>query len=154
MEQKVTVIAVEGQQALVEARRASACGDCAGKASCSTMGSWSDKFARLRVSNSVHARVGDEVLLEVPDSMLLKVAFRLYGLPMIAFVVLGLVVRALAVQAGWSLPEVWAAAGGVVGVLATYAWILLQSRHQVVSLEAHMVRIIHAASSSIPIHPV
>ena len=154
MEQNVTVIAVEGSQALVEARRASACGDCAGKASCSTMGSWADRFARLRVNNSLHARVGDEVLLEVPDSMLLKVAFRLYGLPMLAFVMLGLVFRALALQAGWALPEVWAAAGGALGVLACYAWLLHQGRHQATSLEARMVRIIHAAPSSIPIHPV
>ncbi len=147
MEQKVTVIALEGQQALVEARRASACGDCAGKASCSTMGSWSDRFARLRVTNSVHARVGDEVLLDVPDSMLLKVAFRLYAVPMISFVMLGLVVRVLAVQADWPLPEVWAAAGGVAGVLATYAWMLHQGRYQTVALDARMVRIIHSASS-------
>ncbi len=149
MEQKVTVIAVEGGEALVEARRASACGDCAGKASCSTMGSWADRFARLKVRNTVHARVGDEVLLEVPDSMLLKVAFRLYGLPMIAFVLFGLFMRWLALAAGWALPEVWAAGGGMAGVLAIYA-LLLRSRAQASVLEARMVRIVRS-SGTIPI---
>jgi len=38
MEQQVTVIDVQGDEAIVHGHRASACGDCAGKTSCSTMG--------------------------------------------------------------------------------------------------------------------
>jgi len=154
VEQKVTVIAIDGEHAVVQARRASACGDCAGKASCSTMGSWSERFAQLRVKNTIRAGVGDEVLLEVPDSMLLKVAFRLYGLPMIAFVAAGLVVRQLAMSAGWALPEVWGAFGGVLGVLGVYAALLYRSGRGggVEQLDAHMVRITKH-SPLIPIHP-
>ena len=154
MEQKVTVIALEGKQALVQARRASACGDCAGKASCSTMGSWSDRIAQIRVHNSVHAAIGDEVLLEVSDSMMLKIAFQLYGLPMIAFVLCGLALRGLAGVADWPLPEVWGAVGGIAGVLATYAGLLYRTSHgKGKTLDAQMVKITRRADS-IPILPV
>ncbi len=78
----------------------------------------------MRVKNSIHARVGDEVLLELPDAVLLRVAFRLYGLPMLAFVLGGLTMRSLALSAALPLPEVWAAVAGLLAVLATYGWIL------------------------------
>lgn len=142
MEQRVTVIAIEGDEATVSGRRANSCGDCAGKASCSTLGSWKDRFVEMRVKNSIHARIGDEVLLELPDAVLLRVAFRLYGLPMLAFVFCGLIIRSLALSAAWPLPEVWAAAAGVLGVLATYGWILHSSKNTASeSLQARMVRV-------------
>jgi sigma-E factor negative regulatory protein RseC len=142
VEQRVTVIAIKGNEAIVSGRRASACGDCAGKASCSTLGSWRERVVEMRVKNSIHARVGDEVLLELPDTVLLRVAFRLYGLPMLAFVLGGLFIRNLALSAGWPLPEVWAAAAGVLAVLATYSWILYSSGNSRANeIEARMVRI-------------
>ncbi len=152
MQQRVTVIAVEGSQAWVEARRASACGDCAGRASCSTMGSWSQRFARLRVPNRLHARVGDEVVLEVPDAMLLRVAFRLYGWPMLAFIAVGLLGRQLAVALSASQPELWAALAGLGGVLATYTGFLMRPTHGS-DMDARMLRIERTAPS-IPIRPV
>lgn len=142
MEQQVTVIAIEGDEAIVSGRRANSCGDCAGKASCSTLGSWKDRFVEMRVKNSIHARIGDEVLLELPDAVLMRVAFRLYGLPMLAFVFCGLIVRSLALSAAWPLPEVWAAAAGVLGVLATYGWILYESKDSAsATVQARMVRV-------------
>ena len=147
MEQRVTVIAIEGDEAIVSGRRANSCGDCAGKASCSTLGSWKDRFVEMRVKNLIHARIGDEVLLELPDAVLLRVAFRLYGLPMLAFVLSGLIVRSLALSSAWPLPEVWAAAAGVLGVLATYGWILQSSKDSASdSLGARMVRVTQPAS--------
>jgi sigma-E factor negative regulatory protein RseC len=142
LEQRVTVVAIEGDEAIVSGRRANSCGDCAGKASCSTLGSWKDRFVEMRVKNSIFAHVGDEVLLELPDAVLLRVAFRLYGLPMLAFVFSGLIVRSVALSAAWPLPEVWAAAAGVLGVLATYGWILHRSKNAASeSLNARMVRV-------------
>ncbi len=142
MEQLVTVIAIERDEAVVSGRRANSCSDCAGKASCSTLGSWKDRFVEMRVKNSIHARVGDEVLLELPDAVLMRVAFRLYGLPMLVFVFSGLTVRSLALYAAWPLPEVWAAVAGVLGILATYGWILYNSENSTSeSLNARMVRV-------------
>jgi len=122
MEQQVTVIDVCGDEAIVHGRRASACGDCAGKTSCSTMGSWVERIIELRVRNTIHAQTGDIVLLEVPDNAVLRIAFRLYAMPMLAFILAGLGVRSLALHQAWANVELWAALAGFAAVLAYYLW--------------------------------
>lgn len=122
MEQQVTVIAVEGQDAVVSGRRASACGDCAGKTSCATMGSWVERIIELHIPNTINAKVGDLVLLEVPDNAVLRIAFHLYAMPMVAFVAVGLATRNLASYLGWPAVEAMAAIGGMAAVLAYYLW--------------------------------
>ena len=148
MEQVVTVVSVHGDQAVVRGRRASACGSCAGKASCGTLGSWVERFAEMRVINTVAASVGDTVVVEVPDGLLLRVAFTLYGLPMLVFLISGLAVRSLALALGWHAPEALAAAGGLLGVAAAYAWIYFRHRPQ--TLDARIVRI-KARAVAIPV---
>ncbi|TLS68674.1 positive regulator for alginate biosynthesis MucC [Mariprofundus erugo] len=141
MEQKVTVVAIEGEHVLVQGRRASACGKCVGKSSCSTMGSWVERVAELRVRNSLQADVGDEIVLDVPDGLLLSLAFQLYGLPMLAFVVTGVVVRSIAVAAGWPQADALAAVAGFVAVLACYALIHRRVSSGRTRLDVRMVRV-------------
>jgi len=148
MEQQVTVITVEGHEAVVSGRRASACGDCAGKTSCATMGSWVERIIELRLHNNISARVGDLVLLEVPDNVVLRIAFRLYAIPMIAFVAVGLATRSLALYLGWPAVEAVAALGGIAAVLAYYLWYKshLAGSDNKSGLDVRMVRIIGASS--------
>lgn len=148
MEQQVKVIAVEGQDAVVSGRRASACGDCAGKASCATMGSWQERTIELRISNTIDARIGDTVVLEVPDRVLLRTAFHLYGMPMIAFVAAGLALRSLAIFMDWPAVEAVAMAGGVIAVLAYYLWyrLHLSGAGDTAALDVHMLRIIQSGA--------
>jgi len=144
LEQQVTVIAVEGQHAIVSGRRASACGDCAGKASCATMGSWVERIIELRVPNDIHAKVGDRVLLAVPDHVLLRIAFGLYAVPMAAFVAVGLATRSLALYFGWPGVEALAGLGGIAAVLAYYFWYKsrLKGNSNNAGLDVHMVRVL------------
>ena len=154
MEQLVFVIAVEHDEATVCAERASACGQCAGKAACSTLGSWSKRTMQMRAKNPVGARVGDEVMIYVPDSWVLKAAFRLYGVPMLAFFLAG--------TGGWLLGgwleagsrELWAAVFGLAGVLAAYAAIYASERSsQGGGLHASITRIKQRAGD-VPIHEI
>jgi len=148
LEQQVTVIAVEGSDAIVSGRRASACGDCAGKTSCATMGSWVERVIELRLHNNISATVGDRVLLEVPDNALLRIAFRLYAIPMIAFVAAGLVTRNLALYLGWPAVEAVAALGGMASVLAYYLWYKshLGGNDNQAVLDVRMVRVLNKAA--------
>jgi len=147
MEQQVTVMAIEADHALVRGRRASACGGCAGKTSCSTMGSWVERFVELRVKNTLAANVGDEIILEVPDAAVMRIAFRLYAMPMVAFVGLGLAMRALALAMEWPAVEALAALAGFAGVLAYYvSYKLYLSDHQS-GLDVQMKRVVYAASA-------
>ncbi|MFQ5344829.1 MAG: SoxR reducing system RseC family protein [Mariprofundus sp.] len=142
MEQQVTVIAIEGNEAIVSGRRASACGDCAGKTSCATMGSWIERVIELRVHNKIGAKVGDLVLLEVPDSAVLRIAFRLYALPMVAFVAAGLATRSIALYLGWPAVEAIAALGGIIAVLAYYFWYKSHLLSSDSRLDVRMIRIL------------
>jgi len=145
MEQQVEVIAVEADQALVRGQRASACGGCAGKTSCSTLGSWTERPIELRVKNSISASVGDQVVLEVPDSLLLKVSFKLYALPMLAFVFVGLAARSIALLQGLDHAELLAALAGMAAVVATFAWQMLAPTGKKTSLDVRMVKVIRQA---------
>lgn len=129
MEQTVVVVDVNGSEALVRGQRASACGGCAGKGSCSTLGSWVERMVEMRVQNPVGARIGDTVTVAVQEGVLLRAALRLYGLPMLAFFVFGMLFLKIASMLHSSAPDLWAVVGGILGLVAAYAWVALQSRH-------------------------
>lgn len=151
LEQQVTVISLDGDVASVRGQRATACGGCAGKASCSTLGSWTERFSELQVKNTVRAEIGDMVELEVPDALLLKVAFRLYGLPMISFIVVGALFSSLAQWMQWPMHEPLAAVAAIAAVVATYLLQLKRSKDQKVLLDVRMTRIIYKAEMVMPL---
>jgi sigma-E factor negative regulatory protein RseC len=120
MQQTVVVQSVEGDEAWVLGVRESSCSSCAGKASCATLGSWNTKPVRMRVRNPLGATVGDEVVVEVPDRFVLQATWRLYGRPMVAFLLVGLLCRQLGLAAGIHAVDAVAACGGIAAVAAYY----------------------------------
>ncbi|MDQ6993582.1 MAG: SoxR reducing system RseC family protein [Mariprofundus sp.] len=142
LEQQVVVVAIEGGDVLVEGRRVSACGKCAGQSSCSTMGSWVERVAELRVENRLHAELGDLVVLDVPDSLLLKISFQLYALPMVAFLFAGSLMRELALALAWPQVDALAALAGLAAVLVSYAVIRARVAAGRNHLDARMVRLL------------
>lgn len=147
MQQQVTVIDLEGQDAIVQGKRASACGDCAGKTSCSTMGSWKERFVELRITNTLHARIGDRVILEVPDNAVMHIAFKLYALPMLAFVFAGLGMRDIALWMDWPAVEAIAALAGFAAVVAYYVCYKLYLSTSQSSLDVHMTRLVGGSNT-------
>ncbi|HCS13194.1 MAG: positive regulator for alginate biosynthesis MucC [Zetaproteobacteria bacterium CG06_land_8_20_14_3_00_59_53] len=123
MEQAVVVVEVSGAEALVRGRRATACGSCAGKSSCGTLGSWVERFAEMRVANPVGAKVGDDVTIDVPEGEFLRAALRLYGAPMVGFFLAGFTVRAVAMYADLPNAELCAAVAAIGGLFAVFLWI-------------------------------
>lgn len=123
MEQAVIVVDVMHNDALVRGQRASACGQCVGKSACGTLGSWTERVSEMRVANPVGAKVGDEVVVSVPDGLLLRAAMRLYGIPMLGFFMAGFMVRYLAFHFAVTSPELWAVGGALAGMLAAFFWL-------------------------------
>ncbi len=122
MRQKVYITRLIGDTAMVSGERQSACGSCAGKTSCSTLGSWQSKSVEMCVDNPLDAQVGDCVDIEVDDHLVLQASFRLYGLPMIAFLMAGFL--------GWWLASMFSLAidvttsiAAIAGVVICYYWI-------------------------------
>jgi len=125
MRQTVYVAEIHGDEVLVVSERASSCGSCAGKASCNTLGSWKEgsgkgRILSLRIKNTLKACMGDEVIIEVADGLLLKTAFRLYAMPMIFFIMVG--------GFAWfqTHSDVIASITGIFTVLMYYGWIWQQ----------------------------
>ena len=146
MEQTVVVMDVVHGEALVRGRRATACGSCAGKSACGTLGSWVERFAEMRVANPLGAKIGDEVTIKVPDGEFLRAALRLYGAPMLGFFVVGFATRALAFSMGAASPELWAAAGALAGMAGVFMWLRLAEKERMSG-----ARIVHIRAQAVNI---
>ncbi|MDQ6963712.1 MAG: SoxR reducing system RseC family protein [Mariprofundales bacterium] len=138
MRSQLEVIAVDGEIALLQGVKKSACGSCAGRASCSTMGSWVTRALQISTDNTLHAKEGDLVEVEVADHQLMVASLLLYGLPLLALFIGGIAMRWLFTAAEASA-DIGFLLGGAVGMTLTW-WLLRQLQ------PAPMVRMIRICS--------
>ena len=90
IEETARVIAVENDQLLLEAQTKSSCGACEARQGCGTsvLSKWvGRKFTRFQAANTVHARVGDEVVVGLAEEAMLKGSVFVYLLPLLAMIV-------------------------------------------------------------------
>ena len=83
MQQSATVIEVRGDTAWVEAVSRSACTAC-GSSGCSSSvlaSLFGNKRNRLQLDNRLQARVGDRVVISIPQTVLVKASLWAYLLP-------------------------------------------------------------------------
>ena len=75
IEESGMVVAVKGDFAWIESERKSTCGACAVRKGCGTAAIarvLGQRRTRLRVVNSVHAGVGDDVVVGISESGLVR----------------------------------------------------------------------------------
>jgi sigma-E factor negative regulatory protein RseC len=84
LEETGEVIRTEGDMAFVKVRRSSACGTCSSKGACHSLGGGGD--LEVDVVNRAGASVGDRVVLEIPTSSVVKIAFLVYMVPVVGLV--------------------------------------------------------------------
>jgi len=86
IEEKATIVETDGEFAWVETQKQSTCSACQVNKACGTsllhqvLG---QKRARLQVLNPAHHQVGDEVVLGLQESALIKGSLLLYVLPLV-----------------------------------------------------------------------
>lgn len=114
MQQAAVVIDIDKDQVVLRTSRRSACGSCPGKSSCASLGSWAQRTVDIRVANTANANIGDEVNLEVPDGWFLATCVHLYGLPMLAFLLSGLLLHAAIQPVFDGAADLVAAAGAIL----------------------------------------
>ncbi|MBF0142545.1 MAG: SoxR reducing system RseC family protein [Magnetococcales bacterium] len=91
------VISVDGDHALVGSQPKAACGGCHSASSCSALSFGAgNRLIEVKVLNTVGARAGDRVILEVEESRFLRASLLVYGIPLVALVVGALLVASLA----------------------------------------------------------
>jgi sigma-E factor negative regulatory protein RseC len=124
IEADVLVVAVAGKRAWVETSRQSACGHCETAGACGTSllaKQFGQRVIRLEVDNPIDAQVGDQVVLGLPEQLMLRGSLRLYLLPLLllfAGALLGELLAGRFVVA----TEPWAILGGLLGLSL---WLLL-----------------------------
>ncbi|MCW2306920.1 SoxR reducing system RseC family protein [Rhodobium gokarnense] len=122
IEAAATVVSRDGTHIVVETERTAGCASCAAKSGCGTAAIGSvlgKKASRLRMVNDIDARVGDRVVLVLPETALLRAAIVAYILPVLAMIV------AAATVAGLGAGDLGAGLAAVLGLGAG----LLFARH-------------------------
>lgn len=86
IEQKATVISRDIHQVWVEAERQSTCGQCQARKGCGTgilAKHVGQRFSRIAVKTSQDLRVGQQVMVTIPEQALLSGAVMMYLLPLL-----------------------------------------------------------------------
>ena len=85
IEELAVVVKIEDHQVWVEAGQNNACGGCQQKASCTTsaLGSVLKKKS-VPVDSGIQLKTGDEVMVAIDESLLLRASLLLYFVPLIA----------------------------------------------------------------------
>ena len=124
------VVALEPDAVWVEADRSAACGKCAARAGCG-QGALSALLqsgkGRVRATSgdtldAASCQLGDEVLIQVPESTLLGGTLLIYGAPLVAGASLSIL------AASWG--DSWSAlafAGGLLAAFATLRFVSLRA---------------------------
>lgn len=124
LEQNGHVVAIEGDEALVETSRQSSCGSCEAKG-CGT-GSLSQVLGRktqqLRVKNPVAAKPGEAVVLGLSESALIRGSLAVYMVPLVALLGGGLLGEVLGRQMGWP-GELGAITLAVLSLIGALLWL-------------------------------
>ncbi len=111
------VVRIEGETAWVATRAPASCGACGGKGCGSSVLTrlWHREEPDYPVLNTLRARVGDAVVVGVPDGVLLRASLAAYSVPLA-----GVVAGALA---GAGFGDAGAVVGAVTGFSAAALWL-------------------------------
>src|SRR5690606_39112889 len=96
IEERGRVIATNGEEAWIQTLQQSACNTCSAQKACGqkllntvTAG----RAQQLKVANVLGVRVGDEVVVGIPESALLKASVILYLIPLLGMMAGAMTVR-------------------------------------------------------------
>ncbi len=133
IEESGKIVEVNGDYAWIESERTSICGSCAVRKGCGTsviaklLG---QRRVRMRVLNRIDARVGEQVVVGISETGLLRGSLAVYFVPL-----LGLFLGALGGQ--WLVASLLqlqsdaaAIAGAVLGFLLALVWLRHFSRNK------------------------
>jgi len=126
IEETGQVVDVQGEYAWIESERTSTCGVCNERRGCGTSvlaKVFGQRKVHLRVLNRVNARVGDAVVIGIPESGLLRGSLAVYAAPLS-----GLFAGALAGDLLGGLffpgnPDPASIAGALAGLAAGLFWL-------------------------------
>jgi sigma-E factor negative regulatory protein RseC len=126
LEEAGSVVALDGNKAWVQTIRKSACSSCEARNGCGqgVLASISDgKANQVLVDNTLNLQVGDDVLLGIPEDMLVRASFVVYFLPLLT-----MIFAAAAIEKWLLVGDGWVAAAGGVGLFVGFVIVRMYSR--------------------------
>ena len=119
IEESVEVIAIEDDVLILQAQRKSSCQSCSVQKGCGTsvLSQWlGKKVLNFHVENTVNAKIGDNLIVGIPESSMLKGSLTIYLLPLLSLFM-------VALTADWLIPEgeyhdLWVSVSGILGLIA------------------------------------
>lgn len=131
IEESGRIVAVEGDFAWVESERTSACGSCAVSKGCGTSAIakvFGRRRMQLRVLNRINARVGDDVVVGISESGLLRGSLAVYAAPLAGLFTGALIGHLAGTQLLAAGSDLLAIGGALGGFLAALLWLRHFSR--------------------------
>ncbi len=120
IEEIALVLNCDGEYADIETKPQSSCGGCASSGVCGA-GVFSKVFGNrktvVRVVNSISAKVGDQVIIGLQESVLSKVSLVFYMVPIISMLLLAVLGQETAIRFGYESYDLFAISGGTIGLL-------------------------------------
>ncbi len=132
IEETAKVVQCQDDVAWVETNRKSACNSCAMNKGCGTAAiskAFGEKRSRLKVTNSVHAAVGDSVLIGIDESALLAGSFLVYLLPILSLLGFAFLGELMARQLLIENRDLMAILFGLFGLGLSMWWVRLKTSH-------------------------
>lgn len=123
IEEHGQIIRTEGQVAWVLTQRKSTCGQCAAQKGCGTnvfskvLG---NKMVEFKAINTTDASAGDEVVLGLRESVLLKSAILMYVLPLLSMFAFALLTIAVGHVLSVTISQAWISLFAVLGLLCGF----------------------------------
>jgi sigma-E factor negative regulatory protein RseC len=131
IEESGEIVGIDGEFAWIEGIRTATCGGCSVRRGCGTAAlsrAMGNRHVRLRVLNRINARVGDSVVIGIPESGLLRGSLAVYAVPLLALFGGALFGDMLGGVFGADGSEPAAIAGAVAGFGAGLLWLKRFSR--------------------------
>jgi len=124
IETTTTVVKVEGNTVWLARGHDSACGSCGQKQGCSTW-ALANLFGNKTVRADCHfyLQVGDRVLVEIEEHVVLRGAALLYALPLLGLFGAVLVADRLILPKDLPMRELWLTGSAVLGLLYSFVYV-------------------------------
>ena len=132
IEESGQVVEVQGEFAWIESERTTTCGSCAVRKGCGTSAIakvLGQRRVRLRVLNPINASVGDNVVIGVTESGLVRGSLAVYAAPLLGLFAGALAGQLLGKQLFGMQSDLLAIAGAISGFIAALIWLKRFSRN-------------------------
>lgn len=131
IEESGRVMRTAGDSAWVQTERRSSCGSCSARKGCGTgalAGLFGARAHEVEVLNPIGAEPGDEVVVGISESLLVRGSAAVYLLPLLTLVAGALLAEGLAPQLGLAGSDAPAIVGGLVGLGTGFLWLRRRNR--------------------------